>query len=248
MNTLKTILFCIIMEIMIIVCVASANVYSNPLWYFFFYNILYGVVFSFLIPIFLLRKERNMLYRIGVKPFGRKQIVVLILFVAISVGGQLVPIAASGGIIPWNLLPMGMLPLVMTTFFEEFLFRGFFQSSLEKDFGAFPAVIMSGLMFSLYHVGYPGFRTSADIVLLFVVGVGFAVSYKLSDNNLIVSYFVNLPNAFVTYMLKFKQFPVMKISSTIASIITLCIIVFVFIALVVSGKTNNRIIVSHERV
>ena len=48
-----------------------------------------------------------------------------------------------------------------------------------------------------------------DILLLFAVGIGFAAAYKLSGNNLIVAYFVNLPNAFVTYMLKFKQFPKM---------------------------------------
>ena len=57
-----------------------------------------------------------------------------------------------------------------------------------------------------------------DILLLFAVGIGFAAAYKLSGNNLIVAYFVNLPNAFVTYMLKFKQFPKMAMSSTMASI------------------------------
>ncbi len=68
-----------------------------------------------------------------------------------------------------------------------------------------------------------------DILLLFAVGIGFAAAYKLSGNNLIVAYFVNLPNAFVTYMLKFKQFPKMAMSSTMASIVTLCVIVAVFI-------------------
>ncbi len=86
-------------------------------------------------------------------------------------------------------------------------------------------------MFSLYHVGYPRFRTFEDILLLFAVGIGFAAAYKLSGNNLIVAYFVNLPNAFVTYMLKFEQFPKMTMYSTMASIITLCIILVVFITL-----------------
>jgi len=90
------------------------------------------------------------------------------IFVVFSVGGQFIPIAANGGTIPWNLLP---------------------------------------------------------------VGVGFAVAYKLSENNLIVAYFVNLPNAFVTYMLKFEQFPVMELSSTIASIITLLAIIVIYIVL-----------------
>ncbi len=165
---------------------------------------------------------------VGLKILGKKQVVVLAISVAVSVSGQLVPIAISGGTIPWDLLPVGALPLVMTTFFEEFLFRGFAQNRLEKDYGIFPAILISGLMFSLYHVGYPGFRTFGDILLLFAVGVGFAIVYKFSGNNIVVAYFVNLPNAFVTYMLKFEQFPVMKASSVIASIVTLFIIIIVF--------------------
>ena len=38
------------------------------------------------------------------------------------------------------------------------------------------------------------------------------------------SVFVNLPNAFVTYILKYEQFPVMRASSTIAAVVTLVLI------------------------
>ncbi len=231
MNKLKTVFICIVIEIMLIVCVGIANLYPEPLNYFLFYNILYGIVLSFILPLFLLRKEKRLFDFIGIRAVGKKQIVVLIVFVVFSVGGQLIPIAVNGGKIPWNVLSIGFIPLIMTTFFEEFLFRGFFQNKCEKDFGAFPAIFISGVMFSLYHIGYPGFRTFEDILLLFAVGVGFAAAYKLSGNNLIVAYFVNLPNAFVTYMLKIEQFPVMEISSIIAGIITLFIIVVVYITL-----------------
>ncbi len=151
--------------------------------------------------------------------------VVLFCFAAFSVGGQLIPKIVTGEEIPWYLLPTGIAPLIMTTFFEEFLFRGFVQSKVEQQFGGLPAILVSGLMFSLYHLGYPGFRTLGNILLLLGVGLGFAIAYKLSGNNLIVSYFVNLPNAFVTYMLKYNQFTVMKFSSTIAAIITLILII-----------------------
>ena len=154
--------------------------------------------------------------------------VILITCVAFSVGGQLIPIMIAGEEIPWLLLPMGIIPLIMTTFFEEFLFRGFVQSKVEQQFGWLPAILISGLMFSLYHLGYPGFRTFGDILLLFAVGIGFASAYKLSGNNLVVSFFVNLPNAFVTYILKYKQFPTMKLSATIAGVITLILIVVIF--------------------
>lgn len=238
MDKLKTIFLCATVEIILIVCVGVANIYPNPLNYFLFYNILYGIVFSFVLPLFLLRKEGNLFDFIGVKAVGKKQIAVLSVFVVFSVGGQLIPIVANGGTIPWELLPVGVIPLIMTTFFEEFLFRGFIQSKFEKDFRALPAIVVSGLMFSLYHIGYPGFRTLGDILLLFAVGVGFAIAYKLSGNNLIVAYFVNLPNAFVTYMLKVEQFPVMELSSTIAGIVTLCIITVVLF--IVLSRANRK--------
>lgn len=232
MNRSKTIFLCILFEIAVILCVGCANWRPDPIWYFLFYNVLYGIVFSFLLPLFLLRKEKGMWGIIGLRDFGKRQIAVLLLFLVFSVGGQLIPIAAAGRKLPWHYLSVGAVPLIMTTFFEEFLFRGFFQSRLEKEFGIYPAILISGLMFSLYHLGYPGFRTSEDILLLLAVGIGFAAAYKLSGNNFIVAYFVNLPNAFVTYMLKYEQFPVMRTSSVAAAVITLCIVLAVVLAVV----------------
>lgn len=167
----------------------------------------------------------------GIKKLGKRQFIVLIAFVVFSIGGQLIPMIIEDQQIPWHLLPIGIAPLIMTTFFEEFLFRGFIQGRIEQQFGWLPAIIISGLMFSLYHLGYPGFRTFEDLLILFAVGIGFAVAYKLSDNNLFVSYFVNLPNAFVTYILKHKQFPTMALSSTIAAVITLALILIAFYGL-----------------
>lgn len=224
----KILLFSVGTEIMLIICIALANLNPIPILYFIFYNLMYGLVFSFLIPLFLLHKEKGLLISVGIKKPGIRQFIVLISFVVFSVGGQLVPKIVEGEIIPWHLLPMGIAPLIMTTFFEEFLFRGFVQSRVEQQFGWLPAILVSGAMFSLYHLGYPGFRTFGDILLLFAVGLGFAIAYKLSDNNLFISYFVNLPNAFVTYLLKNSQFPNMNIASTISALITLILIMITF--------------------
>ena len=225
MKKVKLLLLSIGIEIMLIICIALANLNPTPALYFIFYNLMYGLIFSFFIPLYYLNKEKELPASVGIKKLGIRQFIVLICFVAFSVGGQLIPKIVMGEQIPWYLLPIGIAPLIMTTFFEEFLFRGFMQNRVEQQFGWLTAILVSGLMFSLYHLGYPGFRTFEDILLLFGVGLGFAIAYKLSDNNLIVSYFVNLPNAFVTYMLKHNQFPIMKLSSTIAAIITLILIV-----------------------
>ena len=189
-------------------------------------------------PLLILRKEKNTLDAVGIKKLGKRQIVVLISFVAFSVGGQIIPKVISRATIRWDVLPIAILPLIMTTFFEEFLFRGFLQTRLEKQFGALVAIIVSGLLFAIYHLGYSGFRTIGDILLLFAVGIGFAVSFKLAKNNLIVSYFVNLPNAFITYVLKYEQFPKMTVWATVYADITIILIVVLLNTLKAKNKDN----------
>lgn len=236
----KLFLLCIIVEVLLITCITLANIKPTPILYFIFYNLAYGLLLSFLVPLYCLKKEKETLSSVGIKKLGKRQFIVLIAFVVFSIGGQLIPMIIEDQQIPWHLLPIGIAPLIMTTFFEEFLFRGFIQGRIEQQFGWLPAIIISGLMFSLYHLGYPGFRTFEDLLILFAVGIGFAVAYKLSDNNLFVSYFVNLPNAFVTYILKHKQFPTMALSSTIAAVITLALILIAFYGLQKNkiGKTG----------
>lgn len=69
-------------------------------------------------------------------------------------------------------------------------------------------------------------RTFENLLLLFAVGIGFAVAFRLSGNNLFVSYFVNLPNAFITYILKHDQFPEMTTESTVYAGITILLLCF----------------------
>ena len=165
----KTLLISAGIEIMLIICIMAANLNPTPILYFIFYNLLYGLVFSLLIPLCCLYKENgvpasgSVLAEVGFKQPGIWQWVVLAAFVVFSVGGQLIPKMAAGEQIPWRLLPIGIVPLIMTMFFEEFLFRGFVQSRIDWQFGWVPAILVSGAMFSLYHLGYPGFRTWEDI-------------------------------------------------------------------------------------
>lgn len=163
------------------------------------------------------------------------------VFVVFSVGGRLIPKMIAGEQIPWTVLPVGIAPLIMTTFFEEFLFHSFIQMRLKKEFGWVAAVFVSGLSFSLYHLGYPGFRTYQDIALLFAVGIGFALSFQLSGNNLIVSYFVNLPNAFVTYVFKYEQFPKMTGISSFFAVITIIIVTIIILNLEKVPQKEKRV-------
>lgn len=236
---LEIILLCCVCELAIIAFVSIADLFDNSI-YNLFYNLLYGIGVSVLLPLLILRKEKSTFDTVGIKKLGKRQFIVLFLFVVFSVCGQIIPKVVSRATIQWNVLPIAILPLIMTTFFEEFLYRGFLQSRLEKQFGAVVAIIVSGLLFALYHLGYSGFRTVSDVLLLFAVGIGFAVSFKLAKNNLIVSYFVNLPNAFITYIFKFEQFPKMTVWSTVYAGITIFLIVALLITLKVKNKDNIK--------
>lgn len=238
MNKPKIILTAVLFELLLILSVGCANLCRRPVSYFFFYHVLYGMLLSFLVPLFLLRREKNIIAFLGIRPLRKRQYVLLAMFLAVSVGGQLIPKIMRGETLCWNLLPLGIVPLMMTTFFEEFLFRGFFQNLFEREFGTIPAIFVSGGMFSLYHLGYPGFRSLGSILLLFAVGLGFAAAFKLSGNHLIVAYFVNLPNALITYLLKFERFPVMTLSATIASAAAICSMIFVWMLLTRAEKTK----------
>lgn len=239
MKNIKPVLFYCLLELSIITFISVACLFENSIYYIF-YNLVYGIIISVLVPLYILKREDKKFNDVGILKVEKKGYIVLLFFVIFSVGGQIIPKIIAGEQISYNVLPIAILPLIMTTFFEEFLFRGFIQTRAEKKFGWGIAIIISGLLFSLYHLGYPGFRTFSDILLLFVVGMGFAVAFKLSGNNLIVSYFVNLPNAFITYILKYNQFPKMTIESTIYASITIMMLIIIFFNYRKQIKDKNR--------
>jgi membrane protease YdiL (CAAX protease family) len=208
---------------MLILSIATANALGTPLFYIFYTGV-YGLLLSVIVPVIYVHKSKESLASLGIKRLRKKQVIVIFIFVVLSIAGQLVPLHLQAIPVHYELLQVCVIPLILTTFFEEFLFRGFMQSRFEKEYGTIPTLLLSGLMFSLYHIGYPGFRTMNDLLILWTVGLGFALSFKLSGNNLIVSYLVNLPNAFVTYILKSKQFPVAAFTSTYSWIAVVCIV------------------------
>ncbi|MDR3598024.1 CPBP family intramembrane glutamic endopeptidase [Clostridium sp.] len=199
----------------------------NGIGFCIVYELIYGITLSILVPIMYVKTKENLsLSSFGIKKLRVIDYIIILIFVAFSICGQLFTTDLSK--IDFSLFPLSIMPLLMTTFFEEFLFRGFMQTRFEKNFGAITAIVLSGFIFSIYHLGYPGFRNFNDIILLFFVGIMFAVPFKLSNNNLIVSYFINLPNAYLTYLLKFEQFPNFSLNFTIICIIGLILTIFIF--------------------
>ena len=91
MNNKKLSVYLIGTEVLLILCIALANLNPLPVLYFVFYNFLYGLIFSLLVPLYCLRREKESLASVGVKRLGPRQFAVLFAFVIFSVGGQLIP-------------------------------------------------------------------------------------------------------------------------------------------------------------
>lgn len=235
MSRKTLLLLALAVEILLIAAIALANVAGRPAFYLF-YNVGYGVLLSVLVPLWYMNRQGEALTSAGFGRIKGRQILVALAFIVFSIGGQAIPLVMNKTPLDWSLLPVCLLPLIMTTFFEEFLFRGFFQVRLEKVLGIFPALLISGAMFSLYHVGYPGFRNMQDLLLLFAVGTGFGLAFKLGGNSLLTAYFVNLPNALLTYMLKSSQFPVFDGNTSIYAGCTIVLVIIVFVIRFKKGK------------
>lgn len=226
MKNIKFLLFGIIVLVLIIASNSMASFCGGYLYYVFYQGI-YGVILSTIIPIiYVFYYEKNKLKELGIKPVTIRAIIVGAVFICFSIGGQLmhkrVNMPSTQQMIYIS------IPLIMTTFFEEFFFRGFLQIRFEKFFGTIPSVVLSGLFFSLYHLGYPNFRRIDMLTTLFFVGIMFALSFKLSNNNLLTSYLVNLPNAILTYLLKPKMFPKFTLETAVVSFATIILVLLIF--------------------
>lgn len=225
-----------IIIIMIIITNSIANS-TDSIWHYVFYNFIYCLGISVCIPIFFWKREDNNDFsQLGIKKLRNIDYVIIIGFVVFSIGGQLINIKLEN--LEWSVLPLSILPLIVTTFSEEFLFRGFLQIRFAKAFGHIPALIFSSLFFSLYHLGYPRFRSVYWIVLLFFVGMMFALSFALSKYNLAVAYFVNIPNAYFTYLLNYKRFPQLNFSkqASVVSMIIIFLIIYIFYRVLRNNK------------
>ncbi len=70
------------------------------------------------------------------------------------------------------------ISLTIAPVIEEVIFRGFFYPPIRKKFGVFWGIIVSALIFSVWHVG----ASLRGIVNLFIIGIIFAYLYERSSS------------------------------------------------------------------
>lgn len=173
---------------------------ETPLYVLFYQGLLVLGVCIFFPLWYVGIRNKQPLSTIGLTTKGWKRaLLVGLIFVIFSVPWRIV-----GKGLPFpamDILIYTSIALVMSTLFEELFFRGFLQTRFEKAFGVLPAIVLSGLTFSLYHLGYPAYRDIGPLMVLFFVGMFFAVAFRIT-NNVITSFTLNLPHAVVTFVEK----------------------------------------------
>ena len=177
-----------------------ADLFRGSLIFHLFYQGIFALGICIFFPLWLTAiKQKQSLSTIGItKEKWIKAVLIGVLIAALSTIGRMQDLQI---VIPgWDFLLIIIACMLMSTLFEEVFFRGFLQTRFEKNFGTIPAIILSGLCFSVYHVGYYNIRGDMpELLSLFLIGVFFSISFRIT-NNIITSYIVNLPQAVLTFV------------------------------------------------
>ena len=104
------------------------------------------------------------------------------------------------------LLPLVALALAIG-FFEAVFWRGWVLLRLEDAFGIIPAILLSSILYAAYHIGY-GMPLS-EIGFLFLIGIMFAVAFRLTKSVFILWPLFQPMGQLVTLTLDGLSLPIM---------------------------------------
>jgi membrane protease YdiL (CAAX protease family) len=81
-----------------------------------------------------------------------------------------------------------LFPLVLMTLsvglFEAVFFRGWIQLTIERSFGAIPAILIAPIFYSFYHIGYG--MTIQELGFLYLLGISFSIAFRVTKNILVL--------------------------------------------------------------
>ncbi|MFX1580184.1 MAG: CPBP family intramembrane glutamic endopeptidase [Promethearchaeota archaeon] len=123
------------------------------------------------------------------RPFSDTGITRKYWILSLVIGVSMGIITYLGTLATITLPPFSQLfPLVLMALsvglFEAIFFRGWIQLTLERSFGAIPAIIIAPAFYSLYHIGYG--MTLGELWFLYILGVSFAIAFRVTKNILVL--------------------------------------------------------------
>ncbi|HEY9844161.1 MAG: lysostaphin resistance A-like protein [Candidatus Sericytochromatia bacterium] len=111
-----------------------------------------------------------------------------VLFLPVAAAYRLIPLAERGGAVPAMLLGPILMLGIFGNFYEELLFRGYFQGWCEKSLPPWKAALLSGLLFAFGHVFLATTVTNTGLpVLAFTLYEGLACAFLRMKYGLVTS-------------------------------------------------------------
>ncbi len=158
--------------------VTTANVAFN--------FILYGPVTLMFLGIFVPVLYNSYLQK---RPFSATGITRKYWILSLVIGVVMGAITYQGTLATITLPAFSQLfPLILMALsvglFEAIFFRGWIQLTLERSFGAIPAVVIAPAFYSLYHIGYG--MTLGELWFLYALGISFAIAFRVTKNILVL--------------------------------------------------------------
>lgn len=217
-----------------------ADLFRDSFLFVLFYQGIFALGILIALPIgYVCRKEREPLSSIGInEQHWLRAILIGVLFVLVSVPGRII----GKGLLfpPSSLLLSTSLALLFACFFEEVFFRGILQTRIEQSFGVIPAIVLSGLTFSLYHLGYANYRSLGTLLTLWIVGMFFALTFQVTKN-VITSIIVNFCHAVITFVNANNFFDTRSgVISLMATIVGIGLIFLIGKRKQVEGRSQER--------
>lgn len=202
--------------------IVTPEVYGG-MAYFFLYAVLAATVFGIGIPLaWMVGVRHRPLSDLGItKRMLWQSLALQVVFALLLFGGTL----ANTSLPPTEQL----IPLVAMTlaigFFEAVFWRGWVQLRLEEAFGIVPGILLGALLYAFYHIGYG--MTMNEIGFLFVIGVMFAVVFRLTKSIFILYPFFQPMGQLVTLINVGLTLPLAAALGFIEVLIVMVVLVWV---------------------
>jgi len=131
------------------------------------------------------------------------------------------------------IIPLISMSLVVGLF-ENLFFRGFIQLRMEKAFGIIPGILISSIMYALYHIGYG--MTFDEMFVLLIIGLIYSTIFKLTNNIFVLLPLLTPMGAIYTHIKEGLEIP---FESTYGFTIVL---IFIIVMLTIINKKSKQII------
>lgn len=210
---------------------------KNTAGQFITFGIIGILFFGIILPVFYTTKVlKRTLANLGIKK--EKLLLSIFLCIGFSIIQYYLTLASIE--LPKLRLLLPLICMAVTVgLFENIFFRGFVQLKLEESFGIIPAILLSSILYSFYHIGYG--MQGAEFVMLLIVGIVYSILFRLTSNIFILFPFLTPMGSIFTNI---KD----RLTIPFESIIGFSMVIFMsIIVLIIFNKTskNNSPIKNH---